>query len=172
LNLQYNHDTAQFKVHSFPITIVCDNLQSPANLGSLFRLCDAFGVKNVVLCGSQTDLDRPRLRKAARNADASLVISKWETTEGFIMQLESDQHLSIALEYSTKSISLTSFDLKSELPILLFIGNENNGVSQQVLDFVNHTLHIDMYGVNSSMNVIQATGIALYEITQKLLGQR
>jgi len=135
-------------------------------------LCDAFGIKDVVLCGPKVDLDKPRLRKAARATDTALNISQWDDISLFLGQVATNDYLGIALEYSTKSIAIDAFQLKEGRPILLFIGNEQNGVSQPILDWVDHTVHITMHGVNSSMNVIQATGIALYELTQKLLGQR
>jgi tRNA G18 (ribose-2'-O)-methylase SpoU len=172
VNKQHTHKSAQFKTHSFPITVVCDNLRSPSNLGSLFRLCDAFGLKNIILCGAAISLDSPRLRKTARNTQSSLSIEQWDSTTQFLQQLELDKYLSIALEHSTHSSAISHFLVNSSKPLLLFIGNEQNGLSQQVLDCVSHTVHIDMYGLNSSMNVIQATAIALHELTQKLLGQR
>ncbi|MEP2935379.1 MAG: TrmH family RNA methyltransferase [Gilvibacter sp.] len=172
MNIQHDHNSATFTPRSFPITVVCDGLQSPANLGSLFRLCDAFGIKEVVLCGSHTNLDTPRLRRTSRATMASLRIRQWESTKEYVAQLEPSKYLTIALEYSTESQAIDAFNLTPNLPLLLFIGNESNGVSQLVLDWVAHTLHIDMFGINSSMNVTQAAGIALYELTQKLLGQR
>jgi tRNA G18 (ribose-2'-O)-methylase SpoU len=46
------------------------------------------------------------------------------------------------------------------------LGNERLGVSEQLLKQVQHTAHIEMFGANSSMNVAQATAIALYELTK------
>jgi tRNA G18 (ribose-2'-O)-methylase SpoU len=50
----------------------------------------------------------------------------------------------------------------------LIIGNENFGLSKTVLDQCHDVLHIEMYGQNSSMNVVQATSIALYELCKQL----
>jgi tRNA G18 (ribose-2'-O)-methylase SpoU len=46
----------------------------------------------------------------------------------------------------------------------LVVGSEINGVSAEILNISNQIVHINMYGKNSSMNVVQATSIALYEI--------
>ena len=48
------------------------------------------------------------------------------------------------------------------------IGDENHGVSASILGECDAVVHIEMYGQNSSMNVVQATSIALYEFTRKL----
>lgn len=172
MNLQHTHKSNPFTARSFPITIVCDGVQSPGNLGSLFRLADAFGVKNIVLCGPQIDLETPRLRKAARSTKSALNIEHYDSTAIYIEQLDSPRYITIALESTSKSLALHTITLPDDAPLVLFVGNESSGVSQQVLDWVQHTLHIEMFGLNSSMNVTQATGIALYELTQKLLGQR
>jgi tRNA G18 (ribose-2'-O)-methylase SpoU len=50
----------------------------------------------------------------------------------------------------------------------LLIGSEIAGVSESLLATANQITHINMYGSNSSMNVVQAASIALYEITNRL----
>ena len=49
------------------------------------------------------------------------------------------------------------------------VGDENFGVSDDVLKLSDVVIHIDMFGQNSSMNAVQAANIALYEITKQLL---
>ncbi|MEJ6791494.1 MAG: adenylyl-sulfate kinase, partial [Lacinutrix sp.] len=49
------------------------------------------------------------------------------------------------------------------------IGDENFGISESILKQCDTTIHINMFGQNSSMNVVQATNIALYEITKQLI---
>ena len=51
---------------------------------------------------------------------------------------------------------------------MLVIGDENFGVSDNILSISDAIIHIDMFGQNSSMNVVQATSIALYQITKQL----
>ena len=53
--------------------------------------------------------------------------------------------------------------------IALIVGDENFGISEDVLKLCDAVIHIPMYGQNSSMNVVQATNIALYEITKQLI---
>ena len=51
----------------------------------------------------------------------------------------------------------------------MIVGDENFGISEAVLKVSDTIIHINMFGQNSSMNVVQATTIALYEITKQLL---
>jgi tRNA G18 (ribose-2'-O)-methylase SpoU len=48
------------------------------------------------------------------------------------------------------------------------IGEENFGISEAVLQQMDAVVHIPMFGQNSSMNLVQATSVALYEITNQM----
>ena len=50
----------------------------------------------------------------------------------------------------------------------MVVGAERYGISENILNILDDCYHIEMYGQNSSMNVAQATSIALYELTKKL----
>jgi tRNA G18 (ribose-2'-O)-methylase SpoU len=47
--MQLTHDTTKFNKKTFPITIICDNVNNAPNIGALFRVCDAFGVEKIIL---------------------------------------------------------------------------------------------------------------------------
>ena len=85
-----------------------------------------------------------------------------------LSDLKAAQHFIIALEITKCGIALDQLKFDKKKPIALIIGNENFGISDAVLQQCNVTTHITMYGNNSSMNVVQAAGIALYEITNQL----
>ena len=74
----------------------------------------------------------------------------------------------IALEITDESKALETLKVENDKPVALIVGNENFGISEAVLKQCNEVVHIDMYGKNSSMNVVQATSIALYAITNQL----
>ena len=74
----------------------------------------------------------------------------------------------IALEITDNSIPISELELPENSKIAFLIGDENHGVSASILEKCDAVVHIEMYGQNSSMNVVQATSIALYEFTKKL----
>ena len=51
----------------------------------------------------------------------------------------------------------------------LIVGDENFGVSEAALEGSDTIIHIEMFGKNSSMNMVQATNIALYQTTKQLI---
>ena len=87
----------------------------------------------------------------------------------FFSDLKSKGFQIISLEITKTSRPIHSFKFQREQPIALIIGDENFGVSEDILNQSNTLIHIEMFGQNSSMNVVHATNIALYEITKQLM---
>jgi tRNA G18 (ribose-2'-O)-methylase SpoU len=73
------------------------------------------------------------------------------------------------LEITNNSKPLGKFTFPKNKKIALIIGDENFGVSEAVLNLSEDIIHINMFGQNSSMNVVQATSITLYEISRQYL---
>lgn len=71
----------------------------------------------------------------------------------------------IALEITSNSKPLKEVMISFDKKIALLIGSEINGISEELLKLSDQIVHINMFGKNSSMNVVQAASIALYEIT-------
>lgn len=168
---QLTHQQTQFEAKKFPICIVTDGLQSPANIGGILRLMEAFGIGELFLCESAVDLNSSRLKRTARSAERAVTIHSFDTTLAALEHLmnETPNTQIIALEITTNSVPLAHLDLDSSAPIALILGGESQGVSPEVLARCQMATHIPMYGNNSSMNVAQATAIALYSISQQLL---
>jgi tRNA G18 (ribose-2'-O)-methylase SpoU len=166
--LQLTHYTSKFKKQKFPIVLVCDNVTNAPNIGSLFRISDAFGIERLVLCGDQIPLGR-KMTKTSR-ATENVVDFKIEPSAlNVVERLKNDGYLILALEITSKSKPIHTLAFSKEKPIALVVGDENFGVSERILQLSQTVIHIDMFGQNSSMNVVQATNIALYEITKQLL---
>jgi len=165
--LQLTHYNSNFKKHKFPITLVCDNVTNAANVGSLFRTADAFGIEKLIFCGTETPLGR-KMSKTSRATEKFVDFEMHEDVEMVIEKLKAEECYIVGLEITNTSVALTHLNLQSKQHIVLVIGDENFGISETVLQQCDEIIHIDMYGENSSMNVVQAASIALYEITKQL----
>lgn len=165
--MQLTHYTSNFKKQMHPITLVCDNITNAPNIGSLFRIADAFGVEQIIFCGDSIPLGK-RMTKTSRSTE-KYVNHKVETSiDEVIKNLKTTNHYLIALEITENSTELSQFTLETDQPIVLVLGDENFGISESVLKECDSIVHINMYGNNSSMNVVQAASIALYEIVKQL----
>jgi tRNA G18 (ribose-2'-O)-methylase SpoU len=165
--MQLNHYTSKFTKQRFPIVLISDNVSHAANLGSLFRTADAFGIEHLILGGSPIEMGR-KFTKTSRSTEQSVSFEQLETLSEKINELKAQNYTLIALEITEKSIPISGLKLEKNSKIAFVIGDENHGVSDSILEECDVVVHIEMYGQNSSMNVAQATSIALYEFTKKL----
>jgi len=165
--LQLTHYTTNFNKRTFPITLVCDNVTNAPNIGSLFRMADAFGIEKLVLCGESIQLGR-KMSKTSRATEKVVNYEIGQSAIDIVKQLKDNNHQIISLEITDKSTPIHTVNFSNKKPIVLVIGDENFGVSEAILNLSDMMIHIDMFGQNSSMNVVQATNIAVYEITKQL----
>jgi len=168
LSMQLTHKDHDGTVKKFPIIIMVDNLMGEANIGSLFRLADAFNIEKIVFCGTPVNLESNRLKRTARSTVGNVENEFRENSEETLQHFINKSYKPIGLELTSDSSFLGSLSLENENRILLVIGNERHGISPELLVKIETKVHINMFGRNSSMNVSQATGIALYEITKTL----
>ena len=163
---QRNHYNTPFTAQTFPSTVICENVSNAPNIGAFFRICDAFGVSELIFCGTGLPIPSRKMQKTSRATEKSV---KFRVIEDITrLQAEFTEHQWLALEISNDSIPIASYTFTKTQPICLVIGDENFGVSEAMLSYCDATLHIDMYGNNSSMNVVQATNIVLYEYAKQL----
>lgn len=166
--MQLTHYNNNFKKQTFPIILVCDNVTNAPNIGSLFRTADAFGIEKLMLCGEDISISR-KITKTSRATEKSVVYSIQKSFFEVIENLKIKGYQIISLEITSKSKPINTFKFSNKKPIALIVGDENFGVSEAILKQSDAIIHINMFGQNSSMNVVQATNIALYEITKQLL---
>jgi len=165
--MQLNHYNTNFKQQSFPIILVCDNVTNAANIGSLFRIADAFGIKKIIFCGTHIPLGR-KMTKTSRATEKTVVFETYELVSEIITTLKNQDYTIISLEITNNSLPIDTYQFSTEKSIALVVGDENFGISEEVLTLSDAIIRINMFGQNSSMNVVQATNIALYEITKQL----
>ena len=165
--MQLNHYNSTFKKQKFPITLICDNVTNAPNIGSLLRISDALGVEELIFCGENSQLGK-RMKKTSRSTEKYVSYKEESDILQVVTSLKAKRYFIIVLEITDSSISLDDFILNTNQPIALIIGNENVGVSEDILKLADEIVHIKMFGENTSMNVVQATSIILYELTKQL----
>ncbi len=164
--MQLTHYNSKFKQQQFPVTVVCQNVSNAPNIGSLFRACDAFGIEKLIFCGTDIPLGR-KMTKTSRATEKSVNYEMHKSALEVVNKLKENNYFILSLEISTNSQALNKVKFNPYQPIALIIGDENFGVSEEVLKISDAIVHINMFGQNSSMNVVQATSITLYEITKQ-----
>ena len=152
------------KTHRTPISILLNNVQDLRNIGSIFRIADALKIEHIYIYGFQGVWNLKKLKKYGRSTLSHVPHSFLEKQEDLVEIL--NNHHVVALEKTDKSKNYTDF--KPIYPLLLIIGNESHGISPYLLKIAMQTIHLPMLGVNTSLNVSNATAIALYHIHNQL----
>jgi len=154
----------RIKTNRNPISLLLDGMTDPRNIGGIFRLADAALVEHIYFYQSAEIEISAKIKRISRSTTEVVPYSHL-TTISAIKELKKTGKL-IALEYTNQSIIYTDF--KVEEKTILVIGNEQRGVSNELLELTDKSIHLPMLGMNTSMNVMTATGIAVYGLLMKL----
>ncbi len=137
-----------------PLTVVADNFRSAINVGTLFRVCDCFGVAEAVLCGYTPAPGDGRARQAALGAEAWVPWSRAERTVEAIGALQARGIPVIALETVPDAPTLEGW--RWRFPCAVALGSERFGLGPDAVRACDATMRIPMYGHKNSLNVVMA----------------
>lgn len=155
------------KIHEnrHPISLLLDGISNRRNIGSLFRIADA--ARLACIYGFRMDpsiAGNKTVKRVSRSADQYVPYREVKSIEE-IEAMKKKGPL-IGLEITTDSIPFHT--LPPPAACTLIIGNEKEGISAELLELAESCIHIPMFGVNTSMNVSVATGIAVYGLLQRM----
>lgn len=138
--------------------VYAEDIRTPFNIGSIFRTAESFGVEKIFL---SEHCISPKNPKALRVAMGTIDYVNWEHTT-----LENLPKLPIiALETGGENINNFHFPKAG----IVVIGNEELGISAEVLKKSNAIVSIPMYGIKASINVSVAFGILMQKWTESII---
>ncbi|MBR2734976.1 MAG: RNA methyltransferase [Clostridia bacterium] len=143
--------------------VMLENIQNPSNLGSIFRTCDALGVKDVIISGDSCDIYNPKVLRGSMGAVFRLNIKICEDFRGFVSELVNRGYKIYAAVPSSDAETLGGDNIFSEKSAVIF-GNEGNGITSETIDLCTGKLTIPMTKNAESLNVAVAAGIVIWEL--------
>lgn len=149
------------------IFLVLDNIRSMNNVGSIFRTADCLGIGKIYLCGITPTPPHREIHKTSLGAENSV---EWKYIDDIIQIINKFKNKNfkiLALEQTNKSIDIRDFETDNTLNTILIVGNEIDGVNQNVIELCDQIIEIPQFGTKHSFNVAISTGIALWEIINK-----
>ena len=148
------------------IFVICHNIRSRHNIGSIFRTADGAGVSKIFLCGITPSPPHPNIEKVSLGAENFVEWEKSKETWRVIEKLKKENFEIVALEQTKNSISLDQTDngCRFGKKIALILGEEVNGLPKTILKKSDKIIQIPMYGKKESLNVSVAFGIAVYKL--------
>lgn len=160
-------DVSAFRAQQkMPVVVVLDNVRSMANVGSVFRTCDAFAVERLILCGFTPVPPHRDIRKTALGAEESVAWSHFLDTAAAIESLKAEGYLPVAVEQAHGSVMLNEWKPEPLAKIALVFGNEVEGVSDAVLALCDAVIEIPQSGTKHSLNIAVSVGVVVWAVYQ------
>ena len=148
------------------VWVALDRVRDPGNLGTVIRTVDAVGAKGVILVGDTTDPFSLETVRATMGSIFAVPVAR-ASVEAFLAWrkgfpgLVAGTHLKGAVDYR-------SVDFSGK-PVLLLMGNEQQGLPDDLAASCDRLLRIPQAGRADSLNLAVATGVMLFEIRRDAL---
>ena len=147
-----------------PISIMVENVRSVHNVGSIFRSADGFGAEMIYLTGYTPHPTHEDMHKTALGAENAVPWEYYKNPLDAVKMIKKMGTVFILIEQTKKSKSI--YEIEWEFPLCFIIGNEVNGVSEELSKLADIHAELPMRGIKQSLNVSVASGVVGYEFAR------
>ena len=145
------------------LKVVLDDVNDPGNLGTIIRLCDWFGIEDLVCSKNTVDCYNAKVVQSTMGSLTRVKIS----------------YVDLAMYFNNTTLPIYITDMigediyTSNLPQngIIVMGNEANGISSEIKTIATNTISIPRFGslqATESLNVATATAIVLSEFKRSI----
>jgi len=149
---------AETKTNTSGLIIALDDIRDPGNLGTIIRLCDWFGIAQIVCSSECVDVYNPKVVQATMGSISRVNVSYLDLNEYL-----AKTNLPI---YGTFMEGENIYKTNLQQEGIIVLGNEANGISKEIEKYVTQKIAIPRFGNlqrTESLNVATATAIVLSE---------
>ena len=148
------------------IIFALDDIRDPGNLGTIIRTLDAAGYNDLFLSEETAEIYNPKVVRSTMGAIFRMNFHRTENLKIELNELLEKGYKIIATSLDTETYY---YDLNFEDKLVIIIGNEANGVKEEIIEMANKKVKIPMLGKTESLNAAIATSIIAYEgVRQKV----
>lgn len=144
--------------------IALENLQDPSNLGATIRTAEALGIFGAILSGC-VDIYNPKALRASMGSLLRFPIILSDDLEATLCMCRSEGMKVLATVPDREAKSITGIEMSDG--IVAIIGNEGNGISNNIKNIATDVVTIPMLGRAESLNASTAAAIAMWEMMRK-----
>lgn len=142
--------------------LILEDVQDPGNVGTLIRTADAAGFDGVIISDKTADIYNAKTLRSMQGSHFHLPISRGN----LLAVVNEAQSVGIPVLATTLSTTSVSYKTLPNLPhFLLVMGNEGQGISENMAEQADYLVHIPMAGQAESLNVAVAGGIVMFALT-------
>jgi len=147
--------------------VVCDKVQDPGNLGTIIRTAHAAGVDGIILTKGTVDIYNEKTIRSTMGSIFYIPIYYDDSKFTIIKKLK-DKGVALVTTSLQESKNFFNENLKGK--VMLAVGNEGNGISEELFNLADKKVKIPMPGGAESLNVAVASAIILFEkVRQNLM---
>ena len=138
------------------VTLVLDQIRDPGNFGTIIRICDWFGVKQIICSNDTVDMYNSKVVQSSMGSIFRVNIFYKNLVE-YLKNVNNPVYATLKNGNSIKKI-------KKNKNCHIIIGNESRGISNNLFSYVDEKFSINQTSSDvDSLNVAVATGIILYD---------
>lgn len=140
------------------LNLVLDHIQDPGNLGTIIRLADWFGIQHIFCSSDCVDMYNSKVIQASMGSFLRVQV-QYVNLIDFLTDLEDVSIWATTLDGERIN------DLTIDATTYIIIGNEGNGIRDEILSKADKYISIDKIGEAESLNAAVATGIICYALS-------
>lgn len=144
----------QFNIFTNEWVLVLDDVNDPGNLGTIIRIADWYGIKKIVCSQNTADVYNPKVISSSMGSFTRTQLIYTELISFF------KKHENIPI-YGAFLEGENVHKITFPTTAFLVMGNEANGISEEIEKLVTKKISIPAYGGAESLNVAIATAIIL-----------
>ena len=141
------------------LSLVLDAIRDPGNMGTIIRLADWFGIKNIFCSMDCADIYNPKVVQATMGSITRVRVEYTDLQT--LLQKNNDVRIYASV---LNGRDITKMEKLNEG--IIVIGNESNGIRDEILKLANVQITIPGKGKAESLNAAVATGIILSHIVK------
>lgn len=142
--------------------ILLAGLQDTGNVGTIIRNAEAMGISGILLGENTCDPFSPKVIRGSMGSVFRMPMLQFDDLLSTVIYMNENGVQTIAGVVDPSAVSLETFSFAD--PAILFIGNEGNGLKQELIDACKESVTIQMRGNTESLNASMAAGIFMWEM--------
>ena len=150
---------------SHKFVLILDRIQDPGNMGTIIRTADAAGVDALINLKGCVDIYNPKVIRSTMGSIFDMNII--QATQDDALRVLKDNNFEIVSSYLNTDNYYNTVDYTNK--VALVIGNEANGVNDELISKSHTLVKIPIYGNAESLNAAISSAILMYEIKKSLV---
>lgn len=147
-----------------PFILILDHLKDPHNLGAILRTADAAGVDGVIIPKDRSVDMNETVMRVSVGAALTVPLTKVTNLSQTLDILKEEGFWVVGTDASAEK---EIYDVNLDIPLVMLIGSEGKGLSNNLVKKSDFLVKIPMRGIISSLNASVAAGIMMYEVVRQ-----